>query len=401
MAARQQHAAVLAIGTANPAKCVVAQEEFVDWYFRVTQSDHLPDLKAKMKRMCDKSAIKKRHFYHSEETIAGHPEFINRALPSLDARLGIAKDAVPELAMAAAARAIAEWGRPAADVTHLVVSTNAGAHAPGADARLAALLGLRATVQRAVLYMHGCNAGCTALRLAKDIAENNRGARVLVACAEVTLPLFAAPYEARLDALVAMALFGDGAGAAVVGADPTTPVEHPIFHVVSASQATIPGTEEGVSLLLGERGLDCRISGEVAALVRGGVERCLLDALTPLGLGAGAGGWNHLFWAMHPGGRAILDAYEAALRLEPGKLAASRRVLSEYGNMSCAAIIFVLDELRRRCRRDGGEEEEESDEYCEWGAMVGLGPGLTIETIVLRATGGGHVDDEGKKSIAA
>lgn len=53
MAARQQHAAVLAIGTANPAKCVVAQEEFVDWYFRVTQSDHLPDLKAKMKRMCE------------------------------------------------------------------------------------------------------------------------------------------------------------------------------------------------------------------------------------------------------------------------------------------------------------------------------------------------------------
>uniref|UniRef100_A0A0D3HMI9 Chalcone/stilbene synthase N-terminal domain-containing protein n=1 Tax=Oryza barthii TaxID=65489 RepID=A0A0D3HMI9_9ORYZ len=117
MAARQQHAAVLAIGTANPAKCVVAQEEFVDWYFRVTQSDHLPDLKAKMKRM----SIKKRHFYHSEETIAGHPEFINRALPSLDARLGIAKDAVPELAMAAAARAIAECGNGSGWLTHLRV----------------------------------------------------------------------------------------------------------------------------------------------------------------------------------------------------------------------------------------------------------------------------------------
>ncbi|EAZ18577.1 hypothetical protein OsJ_34106 [Oryza sativa Japonica Group] len=273
MAARQQHAAVLAIGTANPAKCVVAQEEFVDWYFRVTQSDHLPDLKAKMKRMCDKSAIKKRHFYHSEETIAGHPEFINRALPSLDARLGIAKDAVPELAMAAAARAIAEWGRPAADVTHLVVSTNAGAHAPGADARLAALP--RASAPPCSAPSSTCTAatpGCTALRFGKGHRREQ-------------------PRRAR--------------------------------------------------------------------------------------------------------------ARGAALRLEPGKLAASRRVLSEYGNMSCAAIIFVLDELRRRCRRDGGEEEEESDEYCEWGAMVGLGPGLTIETIVLRATGGGHVDDEGKKSIAA
>ncbi|XP_052135591.1 bisdemethoxycurcumin synthase-like [Oryza glaberrima] len=402
------HAAVLAIGTANPAKCV-AQEEYVDWYFRVTKSDHLVDLKAKMKRMCDKSGIRKRHLCLTEDMIAAHPELLDRAAPSLDARLGIARDAVPELAMAAAARAIAEWGRPAADITHLVVSTNAGAHAPGADARLAELLGLRATVQRTVLYMHGCSAGCSALRLAKDIAESNRGARVLVACAEVFLIALAAPDEARLDALVAASLFGDGAGAVIVGTDgdddPGAPVEHPpIFHMLSASQTTIAGTHQRVSLQLSERGLDYKISGEVPALVRAGIERCMEDALAPLGLAGGGGGWNHLFWAMHPGGRAILESYEAGLRLEPGKLAASRRVLSEYGNMSGAAIIFVLDELRRRRRRrDGGEEEEEeSDEYCEWGAMVGVGPGLTIETMVLRASAtGGHVGDEVKKSTTA
>uniref|UniRef100_A0A0E0MFY7 Chalcone/stilbene synthase N-terminal domain-containing protein n=1 Tax=Oryza punctata TaxID=4537 RepID=A0A0E0MFY7_ORYPU len=279
---RQPHAALLAIGTANPAKCGGAGG-VLDWYFRVNQRDHLADLKAKMKRMCDESAIKKRHFYHTEEMIAGHPEFIDRALPALDARLGIANDTVPELAMAAAARAIAEWGRPAADITHLVVATNAGAHAPGADARVESLLGLRATVERTVLYMHGCSPSCGALRLAKDIAENNRGTRVLVACAEVTLP------GRAFDMLVFMALFGAGAGAVVVGADPRTRVEHPIFHMVSTSQAIIPGTDERVSLLLGERGLDCKISGAVPALVRAGVERCLLDALTPLGLGASAG----------------------------------------------------------------------------------------------------------------
>ncbi|KAF0897551.1 hypothetical protein E2562_039040 [Oryza meyeriana var. granulata] len=391
----QKRAAVLGIGTANPANCV-AQEEYPDWYFRVTNSDLLPNLKAKMKRMCDKSAIKKRHFYHSEEMIAGHPEFIDRALPSLDARLCIAKDAVPELAMAAAVRAIAEWGCPAPDITHLIVATNAGAHAPGPDVRLAALLGLRPTVHRTVVYLHGCSTGCSALRLAKDIAENNRGARVLVACAEITLPAFIAPEEAHLDTLVVMTLFGDGAGAVVVGTDPRTPVEHPIFHMVSTSQTTIAGTEERVTLQVSERGLDYKISGAVPALVRDNIERCLVDALTPLGLGlTGGGGWNYLFWAMHPGGRAVLDSYEAALRLEPGKLAASRRVLSEYGNMGGAAIIFVLDELRRRRRRDG---EEEEFGCCEWGAMVGLGPGLSIETMVLRATGG---RDDGNKSIAA
>jgi predicted naringenin-chalcone synthase len=93
------------------------------------------------------------------------------------------------------------------------------------------------------------------------------------------------------------------------------------------------------------------------------------------------GGWNGLFWALHPGGRAILDSYEAALGLEPGKLAASRHVLSEYGNMMGTAIIFVLDEIRRRRRRhDEGKD-------CQWGVMSGLGPGLTIETIVLHSTG--------------
>ncbi|KAL6890214.1 hypothetical protein ACP4OV_008977 [Aristida adscensionis] len=378
------HAAVLAIGTANPVNCV-PQDEYPDWYFRVTKSDHLTMLKAKMKRICEKSGIKKRYFHHTEETIAGHPEILDRALPSLAARVGVAAGALPELAAAAAARAIAEWGRPAADVTHLVVSTNSGAGAPGADLRVAALLGLRPTVRRTMLHLHGCAAGSVALRLTKDIAENNRGARVLVVCAEVTtLVAFRGPDEARPDGLVAMALFGDGAGAAIVGADdPAIQGERPIFHLVSASQTTLPATEHAVGLQLTERGLDFHISGEVPALVRGGIEACLADTLAPLGLGGGGGGgWNGLFWVMHPGGRAILDSYEAAMGLEAGKLAASRRVLGEYGNMLGATIFFVLDEMRRR----RGEE-------CEWGVMSALGPGLTVETMVLHAAGGGR-DEE-------
>ncbi|KAF8694207.1 hypothetical protein HU200_038335 [Digitaria exilis] len=96
---------------------------------------------------------------------------------------------------------------------------------------------------------------------------------------------------------------------------------------------------------------------------------------------AGGGGWNGLFWAVNPGSRVLLDSYEVALGLEAGKLAASRRVLSEYGNMMGATIFFVLDEMRRR-RRDGVEE---AGEEGQWGIMSGIGPGLTIETILLRA----------------
>ncbi|KAL6654742.1 hypothetical protein ACP70R_008207 [Stipagrostis hirtigluma subsp. patula] len=381
-------AAMLAFGTANPANCV-RQDEFADWYFRVTKSDHLATLKAKMNRICEKSGITKRHLHHTEEMIAGHPEFLDRALPSLGTRLSVAADAVSELAAAAAARAIAEWGRPAADVTHLVVGTSSGAHAPGADHRLAELLGLRPNVRRTLLYLQGCAAGSVALRLAKDLAENNRGARVLVACAEATLLAFRASDEAHLDVLVSLALFGDGAGAAIVGADPTTSpvVERPIFHMVSAAQATLPGAEHAAGLHLSESGLHFRMSVEVPALVRGGIERCVAETLAPLGLpdASGGGGSNGLFWAAHPNGRATLDSYEAALGLEPRKLAASRRVLSEYGNMVGATIFFVLDEIRRR-RQDGEGED------CEWGVMLGLGPGLTVETMVLHAAAGQDED---------
>ncbi|KAG2558021.1 hypothetical protein PVAP13_8NG107200 [Panicum virgatum] len=330
-----------------------------------------------MKRLCEKSGIRKRHFHHTEEMIGSHPELLDRAQPSLSARLRITADAVPELAAAAAEKAIAEWSRPAGDITHLVFSTNSSAGLPGPDVSLAALLGLRPTVRRTALYLHGCSAGAAAFRVAEDLAGNGDGARVLVVCAEAIVIGFGAHDEANYDGLVVNSVFGDGAGAAIIGAGAVAAVECPIFHMVATSQARLPGTEPAVWVRLGESGLGYNVSAELPALVS--VEKCVADAVAPLGLAAGRGGWNSLFWAMHPGGRAILDSYEAALGLEPEKLAASRRVLGEYGNMLGATIIFVLDEVRRR--------RQVGDVACEWGVMLALGPGLTVETMVLQAAG--------------
>ncbi|XP_066341813.1 chalcone synthase H1-like [Miscanthus floridulus] len=381
---------VLAIGTANPANCVL-QEDYPDWFFRVTDSDHLTHLKTKMKKICGKTEIHKRYFHHDEELLRSHPDFLDGTLPSLDARQAIAATAVPELAAAAGANAIAEWGRPASDITHVIFCTYSATHMPGADLRLASLLGLGASVERTMLYYNGCNSGSVALRLAKDIAENNRGARVLVACAEITLVFFRAPDEARTDTLVVPALFGDGAGAVVVGSDPEAGTERPLFEMVSSAQAAIPWTEHVVSTTLGKCGLVYELSSELPSLVAANIERCLVDAWQPLALGQlMSGDWNDLFWVVHPGGRAVLDGVQDALGLDECKLKASRRVLSEYSNMSGVTIIFVLDEMRRRCRHSNGDKEdgvEDMEKESEWGAMVGFGPGLTVETMLLRAMG--------------
>ncbi|CAD6270576.1 unnamed protein product [Miscanthus lutarioriparius] len=353
-------ATVLGIGTANPPTCM-AQDDYPDYYFRVTNSEHLTDLKAKLTRICNnkKSGIRQRYLHLDEELLAANPDFIDRTRSSLDARVEMASAAVPELAAAAAAKAIAEWGRPATDITHLVFSTYSGARAPSADRRLASLLGLRPT-------------------LAKELAENNRGARVLVACSEITLIAFYGPEGGCVDNIIGQTLFGDGAGAVIVGADPVAPVERPLFEMAFASQTTIPETEDAISMQISKCGMEYHLSSQVPRLLGCNVERCLVDAFRTLGISAA---WNDLFWAIHPGGRAILDNIEEALGLEDGKLAASRRVLSEFGNMSGTTVIFVLDELRRRraaAAKQGGETPE-------WGVMMAFGPGITIETMVLHA----------------
>ncbi|CAM0906670.1 unnamed protein product [Alopecurus aequalis] len=372
----QQHAegpaAMLAIGTANPAGVVVPQDVFADNIFRVTKSEHLTELKEKLKRICQKTGIEKRHFHLTEESLGAHPEFLDRELPSLDARIDMVATAVPKLAQSAALKAIAEWGRLATDITHLVFSTYSACQAPSADLQLATLLGLRPTVCRTILSLHGCYGGGRALHLAKQLAENNHGARVLVACAEITLVCFGGPDGSNL---VGHALFGDGAGAVIVGAGPFAEGEHPLFEMVSATQTTIPRTEHVLGMQVSGAGVDFHLGIQVPMLIGQNIEQCLLDAFST-GVDAPCS-WNDIFWAVHPGGRPILDNIDTVLKLEPGKLAASRHVLREYGNMSGATIVFVLDELRRRREEDG------DDLLPEWGAMLAFGPGITIEAMVL------------------
>ncbi|XP_040382350.1 bisdemethoxycurcumin synthase-like [Oryza brachyantha] len=370
-------AAVLAIGTANPEKCVT-QDEYADFYFRITNSDHLPELKDKLSRICNKSGIEKRFMYVSDELMEAHPEFADRHLPSLDARVEIASKNVPELAAAASAKAIAEWGRPATDITHLIFSTYSGVKAPSGDRLLASLLGLRPTVSRTVLSLHGCYGGGRALQLAKELAENNRGARVLVACAESTLIAFYGPEVGCNDIIVGQALFGDGSGAVIVGADPVDAVERPLFEMAFASQTTIPDSEGAITMQYMKGGMDYHIASGVPEMLAGNVERCLAHAFDSVGVAAK---WKDLFWAVHPGGRRILDLIEEALGLENGAMAASRQVLSEFGNMSGTTVIFVLNELRRRFEADGAEG-------ADWGALMAFGPGVTVETVLLRVASG-------------
>lgn len=159
----------------------------------------------------DRSGIETRYSILTDDLLKEHPEFYTPGQPSLEQRNAIFAEVVPQLAHEAALEAIKEWGRPASDITHLVVATLSSIAIPGADVTLTKSLGLRPDVSRVMLYMLGCHAGITALRIAKDLAENNPGSRILICCSELAAPTFRAPNAERPYDLVGTALFGDGA----------------------------------------------------------------------------------------------------------------------------------------------------------------------------------------------
>nr|AZL57041.1 CHSA [Lilium hybrid cultivar] len=370
-------ATVLAIGTATPSN-VIYQSDYPDYYFRITKSEHLTSLKEKFKRMCEKSMIRKRYMHLNEEILTENPNVCAYMAPSLDARQDMVVVEVPKLGKEAAAKAIKEWGQPKSKITHLIFCTTSGVDMPGADYQLTKLLGLRPSVNRFMMYQQGCFAGGTVLRLAKDLAENNRGARVLVVCSEITAVTFRGPSESHLDSLVGQALFGDGAAAVIVGSDPDNAVERPLFELVSASQTILPDSEGAIDGHLREVGLTFHLLKDVPGLISKNIERSLTGAFAPLGISD----WNSLFWIAHPGGPAILDQVEAKLGLQKEKMRATRHVLSEYGNMSSACVLFILDEMRKTSAKTG---KATTGEGLDWGVLFGFGPGLTVETVVLHS----------------
>ncbi|XP_021896998.1 chalcone synthase 2 [Carica papaya] len=367
-------ATVLAIGTTTPPNCL-DQSTYPDYYFRITNSEHRTDLKEKFQRMCDKSMIKKRYMYLTEEMLKENPNICAYMAPSLDARQDMVVVEVPKLGKEAAKKAIKEWGQPKSKITHLIFCTTSGVDMPGADYQLTKLLGLRPSVNRLMMYQQGCYGGGTVLRLAKDLAENNKGARVLVVCSEITAMTFRGPNDTHLDSLVGQALFGDGAAAIIVGSDPLE-VENPLFELVSAAQTILPDSDGAIDGHVREVGLTFHLLKDVPTLISKNIEKNLVEALEPLGITD----WNSIFWVAHPGGPAILDQIEVKLGLKPEKLRATRHVLAEYGNMSSACVLFILDEMRRKSRE---EKLKTSGEGLEWGVLFGFGPGLTVETVVL------------------
>jgi predicted naringenin-chalcone synthase len=245
-------------------------------------------------------------------------------------------------------------------ITHLVVVSCTGFAAPGLDLELIDRLALSPRVERTSIGFMGCYAAINALRLARHVVRSEPNARVLVVSLELcTLHL---QETSDLEQVLSFLIFADGAAAALVtgerrglGLDRST--------TMLAREAA-----DQITWRIGGAGFDMKLAGGVSAAIAA----CLPGQLRDILSGAPAKAIEH--WAVHPGGRSILDAVARALALPPDKLAPSRDVLRRYGNMSSATVLFVLKEmLASRVRGPG--------------CAIAFGPGLAIESLMFEGLG--------------
>jgi predicted naringenin-chalcone synthase len=294
--------------------------------------------------------------------------------PSTAERMGKYEAHAPGLALRAAGRALAEAGQDPAGVSHLVTVSCTGFASPGVDIRLVEELGLDRDVARTQVGFMGCHGALNGLRVAHGYVRAEPDSVVLVSAVELCSLHFAYGWDP--EAMVANALFADGAGAMVcaAGADGggagdgggTTPPAPADWTVASTGTVLLGESGDDMTWRIGNHGFRMTLSSRVPDIIG----RELAGWLTPWLRRAGLASDEVATWAVHPGGPRILDAVEGSLALDRSRTEAARAVLRGHGNMSSATILFILERLRR----------ERAPRPC---VALAFGPGLVAEAALI------------------
>lgn len=259
-------------------------------------------------------------------------------------------------------------GIGAADVTHVITVSCTGFYNPGPDYFIVRELGMAHSTQRYHLGFMGCYAAFPGLRMAAQFCEADPGAVVLVLCVELcSIHLQLSGTE---DTILANSLFADGAGAAIVSGRKPQP-GGVACRIEGFRSTLVPGGERDMAWRIGDHGFDISLSSYVPKIIGANLREFVEPSLGSSGASIG----DVDVWAVHPGGKSILDQVQRCLGLRPEQIRESREVLRRHGNMSSASILFVLAEI---LGRSAGAEEET---VC----AVAFGPGLTVEMALLAA----------------
>ncbi|MBP2000123.1 putative naringenin-chalcone synthase [Paenibacillus shirakamiensis] len=356
--------AILGIGTALPQHSF-SQSSVAELITSSLQDK--PDLARFARRIFKSCGVETRYtcepsYLSSKEDCRYIPSGQLSDVPSTQERMNTYKKEAFPLGIQAAAEALSEAGTSLDAITHLITVSCTGQYLPGLDVMLMGHLGLSPRVNRIPLIFQGCAAGLKAIQMARDVVQGMADAQVLIVCVELCTLHFQ-PVSER-EALFAASFFGDGASACVIG--PPTADHHDYFNLGYGYSVLIPHSTEDMTWEVGNTGFDLFLSPQIPKLLGTHLESELQSLLN--------GDPLPELWAIHPGGRGIVDAVQTVMHLSDEQTHYSREILRNVGNLSSVTILFVLKSMLK------DQSSHHSDHPSPLtGIAMAFGPGLTAE----------------------
>ncbi len=358
---------IVSIATAVPeyASDQEAILEFMDEAYQDVDSSR------KLKVLFHHSGINSRYSVIPDfSNNSGHVLFpANHYLPMVSERMEVFKEKALPLALKAVKDAFKNIQTQIKDfgITHLITVTCTGMYAPGIDSELIHELELPPDTFRIPINFVGCNAAFPAMRIADYIVKAQPDAKVLIVCVEVCTIHFQP--KSNSDNLLSNTIFGDGASAIIVISNELA-IEKKLKGLLLTGffPLLLNRSKELMGWNITPLNFEMILNAGIPEFLGEELEQVLIHTAEKLNLKPDS--IDH--WAVHPGGKKILDTFQRIAKIEKDELNSSYDVLSNFGNMSSPTILFVLNEIFKNNPKDG-----------ETVLAIGFGPGISIETASL------------------
>jgi len=359
---------IIAIGTAVP-KYGTRQSTILD-FMHVAYNDDTASRKLNV--LFRHSGINTRYSVVSDFNNNNPEQTLfngNKCAPNVEKRLNIFKEHAVLLAIEAIHNSLKKIKTTIAEfeITHLITVSCTGLYAPGLDTELIEQLNLPKDIFHTSINFLGCNAAFPALKLGDMIAKTDENAKVLIVCVELCTLHFQP--KNNHDNLLSNTIFGDGAAAVIVVSDTAAKQNNqPVIAINGFYSLLLSKGKNLMGWNITPVNFEMVLDARVPEFIGDEVNDIVLKVgeklnITPSAIDK---------WAIHPGGKQILDTIKKQLQLNDTDLQYSYKVLAEYGNMSSPTILFVLNEIM--------QAEHQPNETI---FSIGFGPGLSIETAVL------------------
>jgi predicted naringenin-chalcone synthase len=357
------------IGTAVPEHSLL-QTEMCDLVLSATPNDE--SIRRLISAVYKNSGIEKRYAAVADfKNVPGSPPFIPHEAraeegPATSFRNRMYEEESVKVSMRAVEKMLSKI--PSFDrcsITHIVIASCTGFVAPGLDLYLQRSLSLSPNVERYMIGFMGCFAAFPALRVAHALAQSDRDAKILVVCVELCSLHYRHVFDS--ETIVANSLFADGAAAVLVSSEPDDG-NGSGYLMRSFVSRLIEDSVNDMSWRIGDHGFEMTLSASVPSAIEKNISALVDDASRKAGILLK----DVAHWAVHPGGRAIIDKARQALGKDHDAFASSYRILNQYGNMSSATVLFVLEDLLASSIRGNV-------------FTAAFGPGLSAESGILEA----------------